>query len=178
MSDWPADSFPPLVTINPWSLEALGILMDQEGIGSGGVGNNSQTANVATFIPFTLWHPTLFTHMFWVNAGTVAGNVDFGVYTKAWTRIASTGATAMSGATSIQQVAKTLFLSPGQYYFAFAPSAGTATFRSRAPDADTCNRLGIAQQTSAHPLPPVATPATVSTNRVVPMCGISTRALV
>lgn len=69
------------------------------------------------------------TYFWWVNGGTVNGNVDVGVYDVDGNKIASAGSTAQSGAGSVQRVppAPSLILGPGKYQMAIA-TTGTGTF--------------------------------------------------
>lgn len=134
------------------------------------------SANRAVYIPVLIPQRATFVKAFWWNGATVAGNVDVGLYDDAWSRIASTGSTAQSGANSLQEVDITDFaVPPGRYYLAFASSDATATFSTvAAPDALRMPSIGAAQEASALPLPVTATPAVI-TQTIIPIYGFSRR---
>lgn len=113
------------------------------------------TANRAVYIPFSLSRPRRVAQIFWVNAATVAGNTDVGVYDEAGTsKLVSTGSTANSGASAIQIVNVTDYiLSPGaRYWLAIASDSGTHTYYGEVNAvtiARTTDALGCKSQTSA-----------------------------
>lgn len=92
-----------------------------------------------------------------VNGGTIAGNADLGIYeygTGVVNRLASTGATAQSGANVDQSFALSYVISAGDFFVAISMSDGTATYFRTAPVAAYTKsaRRGIVFTTS-HPLP-------------------------
>jgi hypothetical protein len=110
-------------------------------------------ANIATWIPLHLPFAYPVKRVFWVNAGTVAGNVNVGLYTAQGKRFWLSGSTAMAGASQLQYVtpSPTFILPPGLYYIAFVADGNTGT-HWRLPWQDG-RRIGVLQQSSAFALP-------------------------
>ena len=159
------------------SFEAIGMalangahLANPAGAASAAIG----TANLAIFVPLALQQSVTVKNVFTHNGGTVAGNVDVGLYSETGTRIFSIGATAQSG-TSVPQVVSIpdQLILPGRYYMALAASNASATFMSWLPGTTSAGRLiGLYQSTSAMPLPVTATFA-VFAKGVIPMFGLA-----
>lgn len=176
---------PNLVSITPWSPHSIGAAI----IAVGGTTLPSTAsaayplANLAIFVPFALEDPYDVTQMFVINGATVGGNVDVGIYAEDGTCLRAKGTTAQAG-TSVPQTFNIddITLPPGQYYMAVAldVSAGTPTlFRGTFGGAATVGAFcGIAEQTSAFPLPMAATLATFATANYIPLIGITGRSLV
>ena len=134
------------------------------------------TANRAYFVPFTLQAAITVAQLWIINAATVAGNVDVGIYNEAGTRQVSAGSTAQSGTTAMQvfDVANTA-LPAGRYYFAFAASDATATVMGVSDAAIWYARSwGMLYQDAAFALPATATFAAPTTNTRVPLVGLTT----
>lgn len=171
-------SRPTSVMVHAFSYEARSYesrLMFTAGPGSAAWGS----ANRAVYVPIILSQTSTFVKAFWINQATVNGNVDVGLYTEGWSKVASTGSTAQSGTSAVQEVDITDFtVAPGRYYLAFASSSATATFLAvTAPDANRLPIFGCAQEDSAFALPATATPAVIS-HLIVPWFGFSRRTLV
>lgn len=131
------------------------------------------TANLAVHVPFYLPFRYPVRNLFVFNFATANGNTDIGIYNKDLVLIASSGATAQSGTSTMQFFAKDIILEPGQYYMALSSSSTTATFACMQSGTATRHRyLGITQQGTAHPLPASATPASIASARV-PAMGIT-----
>jgi hypothetical protein len=90
------------------------------------------TAALAMFFPTLIEQPLLVTQMTHVNGGTLAGNVDVGVYDRFGNLLVSKGGVAQAGASTIQahDLTDTLLV-PGFYYraivFSLAPRRGRGT---------------------------------------------------
>lgn len=113
-------------------------------IGAGAIGN--------TFVhlySFRISAPFPITYFWWVNGGTINGNVDMGVYSESGqTLLVSTGSTAQSGTNALQTVAVSYTLSPGRYYLAFATSSATATFARQNNSVASTRAAGFRQHTT------------------------------
>lgn len=137
--------------------------------------SSTTIANDAVYIPF--WIPTTasFQSAYVYNgAGTLSGNVDIGVYSEAAVRLASTGATAVSGGSQIQRIAfGPLTLTPGRYYLAVSHSVSVAgeVFAFGATVVGG-RESGCYFQATAHPLPTNATFATW-VSKIIPVVAIS-----
>lgn len=133
-------------TISPFCTEALfmNFRSTASNIGSGAIGN--------TFVhlyPFRIATPFPVTRFWWVNGGTVNGNVDMGIYTEdGQTLLVSTGSTAQSGTNVIQTVTVSYTLPPGRYYMAFATSSATATFARQSNSVASTRAAGFRQHTT------------------------------
>lgn len=133
-------------TISPFCVEALfmNFRSTASNIGSGAIGN--------TFVhlyPFRIATPFPVTRFWWVNGGTVNGNVDMGIYTEdGQTLLVSTGSTAQSGTNVIQTVTVSYTLPPGRYYMAFATSSATATFARQTNSVASTRAAGFRQHTT------------------------------
>jgi hypothetical protein len=138
-----------------------------------GVGTGTwPTANLAIFLPLSLPSPFRVLSGWWINGGTVAGNVDVGVYGLDGSLIVSAGSTAQSG-TNVPQsatLAETL-LSPGAYYLAMSASSTSAIFQrhSYTNGQQAYGTLQAASQLPLATLPTFATPA----NSYQPIFGIA-----
>lgn len=133
------------------------------------------TANLAIYIPFVLAAPYPVKQVWWLNGATVTGNTDVGVYTPGGARLLSSGSTVGSGVSALQSVTlgTPVLLMPGAYYLGMSCSLGTNTIqRFSLGIADDGKMMGLAEQTTALPLPDPATFATY-TRTYVPICGIS-----
>lgn len=123
-------------------------------------------ANEALFLPVLVTFPLTVYGLGWGNGATVTGNTDCGIYDSEGARLVSLGSTAQSGTSVIQTTSITaLTLNPGRYYLALAADNNTALYRCNQTLAvSTVQRAsGVAQQTSAFPLPATATFAACTT---------------
>lgn len=178
---WPRQILRPLTTICTASVESMGNMM----FNGGNLSLNTYastawpTINAAIFVPFFCPCPLTFATMFWVNGLTVTGNVDVGVYNADGTLIVHSGSTAASGASAIQLVTVTsTTINAGNYYFAMAASSVSGTYyRTLIGQTLRTKLAGLAQQSSALPLPSTATMVTVNQD-YVPMVGLSTRSTI
>lgn len=176
---WPTPSILPMVTITPFSLESC---LGSSSFNGGNIGMDGYSstvwpaANNAYFYPFLVSKQFTFATMFWMNAVTVAGNVDIGVYNSDGVRLVSKGSTAMSGASGIQVVTVTSTTLPvGRYYMAMASDSATATFATYVIGQVLKTKFtGMAQQATAFALPTTAALATMG-NDYIPLFGLSTR---
>lgn len=180
MSRWPESEFEPCVTITPVHLEALGAVNGFAGQAvSSFVSTQWPTQNLAIYYPFTVQKPILVRQMFNITGTTSNGDVCIGIYDSAWTKLVTASST--QGTISVVQafdVTDTV-IGPGQFYLALMMSSTTGTFikGTLGMFAETY-ALGMAQQVTAGTLPPVATPATMSTaNNVVALFGLTTRSV-
>lgn len=130
-------------------------------------------ANLAIYTPFVLPEPATLTALWLLNGATATGNVDIGVYNSSFTRLISSGATAQSGTSAVQFFDVTDTLLPrGVVYLGISLSSGTATtIRYGAGIQGLCSALGMVQQSTAHPLPSTATPATMG-QAYIPVAGM------
>lgn len=137
------------------------------------------SANQAIYVPILIPQTATFIKAFWANGTAVAGNVDVGLYNSSFVRVASTGSTAQSGTSDLQEVDITDFtIGPGHYYLGISASSGSATFYAyTATDAARLPYCGVLQEASALPLPAPATPVAV-TQLILPLFGFSRRTLV
>jgi hypothetical protein len=138
------------------------------------------SADLAIYIPMPIFEPYLIRKAYWMNGGTIGGNVDMGIFTFTGTKIWSTGATAQVGTTVIQPVDVTDFLLyPGKYFLGMSVNSGTAmVHRMQVVTASlyAAQWTGILNEASAHPLPAVMTPisgAAIQNN--LPIMGITNR---
>ena len=140
------------------------------------------SANLAVYIPFTLAESITAYKMWVFNGAAVSGNLDIGIYNEAGTKLIATGSTAQSGTTAIQtvDVADTA-LGPGTFYLALVLDNGTGKVRQQLFSTSPTiypTVCGIAQESSAFPLPASFTLATNTTFGGGPVFGFSRRTLV
>lgn len=129
------------------------------------------SANRALLYPVSLDAPFTAARMFWVNGGTVSGNVDAGLYDASGHRLGSTGSTAQAGTSALQSAALTasVGLAPGTYYLALAVNNTTATFYRTVISFSTFTWAGAA---SAFALPATVTLAAAGFD-YSPLLGMS-----
>lgn len=157
MADWPS-YFPPeasgvLSTAGPESLAAQFC----DSIGLNFATARAHGANIAHYTPVIVESQIIIYQMS-IIIGAQAGNVDVGIYNESGTRLVSAGSTA-AGPAGIQvfNVTDTI-LSPGNYFLAFvASTATTLTVLAANAGVGPTRACGMAQQTSALPLPSTAT---------------------
>ncbi len=133
-------------------------------LGLGTTGSTWPTANKAVFIPFRLAQPVLVTKLFTWNGAAVSGNLDIGIYDASGTKLVSSGSTAQSGTNALQVIDVTdTWIGPGQFYFALVLDNATGTIvRNNLGGAIFSQMNGLAEMTSAFPLPATATLAATS----------------
>lgn len=129
-------------------------------------------ANRALYFPLTLQVPAI-AYRVWVwNGSAVSGNFDIGIFDEAGTKLVSTGATAQSGTSALQDVDITDTLLPaGTSWVGIVFDNTTATTVRINPSALYIGPLGCYQQATAYPLPSTATFARMATD-YVPMVGV------
>jgi hypothetical protein len=112
------------------------------------------------------------------GTGTIAANVDLGIYASDGTLIVSTGSQTRSGTNAIQVYDITdTPLAVGAYYMALACSAATDTFfRFTTMSTLWMRACGIQEMDTALPLPSAATFANPSA-AFIPWMGLTTRAV-
>jgi hypothetical protein len=169
---------PPMVTIHPWSQESIGDgLVTGNSSLNGAASATWQTADRAIYVPFTISSPSLIKKMFVYNGATASGNIDIGIYDRSFTKLVSSGEVAQAGINALQEfdIADTL-LGPGLFYMALVFDTTTGTVFRVAPIGGVLTSLGCAMQTSASPLPAIATPSQIQA--FMPVFGLSTRGVV
>lgn len=172
---------PPLVTIHPYSFEALGAFNNNAGNFPmlSAASAVYVSANLALFFPFQVFKQFTVRKFFWYNGTAVSGNVCVAVYDAHGTRLGTSGSVAQAGTSVIQEHDVTDFeLPPGVFYLAIAMDNVTGTLvRSTSGGINNLKSVGVAQQASAFPLPAAATLATIA-NDYVPLFGLTSRAVV
>jgi hypothetical protein len=188
-----ASTFAPL-DINTLSAECYGVKALLAGINSAPpttTGTTMTTASQAICMPITVVSTFNMKNVWWLNSGTVAGNIDFGVYNATTlAKVASIGLTAQSGANALQTAALAATLSPGIYYMCIVNDNATAMLKTLVVDAAVNffpMAFGAAIMAAATPLPTVLVPTSASTialadtaisNQLAPMMGITQRSFV
>lgn len=138
------------------------------------------TANKAFYMPVSVYEPFLVAKMFVINGGTVSGNIDVGIYDRGGAKIVSSGSVAQAGASAIQEfdVVDTL-LNPGLYYLACAMDNATGQLEVWNVTGGTIGRsLGLAEETTAFPLPSSATMAALTGTLRFPLVGATQRSVI
>ncbi len=140
-------------------------------------------ADVALYMPFIVRKEFVVKQFRLANGGTLAGNVDLGIYDSTaeglpQTLQDSTGSTAHAGANDVQLFnVSNIALSAGLYYMAAALSSASATVVSAVIDLHTNFTTldrphsldGVFEEASALPLPATATPVVMSGLRQAPL---------
>lgn len=159
--------------ISPFSPESIGALL-------GGFTRLDATvawptANVAHFIPFSVYNRLTIKMMAILNGATLNGNVDVGIYDAGGALLSSIGSTAQAGI-SVQQVfdITDVTLGPGLYYKAIAFDNNVGTLLTAALPVGDLRWSGMVQMASAFPLPNPATFATFA-GAFVPILAASQR---
>jgi hypothetical protein len=135
--------------------------------------SNNPTSHIPLY-PFKVTQPITLLEAMWENAGTVAGNIDVGVYDTGGNRLTHTGSTAQSGISTVQTAAMTsTLIQPGLYFIAFAASSGTGTTIQHALTNVRLRLTGIQQAASAFPLPSTISFAAPTTAANVIQCGVA-----
>lgn len=138
---------------------------------------------MAVIVPFEVWADMTVRKMGWLNgSGTMGGTRCMAIYNSALTRLATTGATAIGTASTVQWVDTTdVDLSKHTlYYAAFSASVTTANnvFGYSATQVVLSAGLlaNIQQQASVDTLPDPLVPATLSAARFIPNMYLSVTA--
>ena len=164
MPDFPIVRNVDPIVLSPLNPQSLGSMMNAMGLA---FPNPTAwiTANKAFFIPISIAGPVTVKKMFWFN-GTVSGNVDVGIYDRGGNRLVSAGSTAQAGASAVQEVDITdLLLKAGLYYLAMVMDNTTGQVELLNLSTGPAMFAGVAEMTSAFPLPATATFAAVSSAR-------------
>lgn len=170
--DRPVIPVPPVIWVGHW--DAAGAGLGSQGCNGNSATTPNWTANRIQYIPFYLGAQGTAYQMFCLN-GTVAGNLDMGIYDAAGNRVVNKGSTAMAGASQIQLLDITdTALDPGNYWMAFWGDSGSATFRGLSGGTETMMALGLMTETNASGLPATATMTRTIISRCIFM-GISFR---
>lgn len=177
MPDWPIIRNIDPIVFSPITPESLGASLNAMGLSMGPVG--WPTANKAFYIPISVGGIVTIRKMFIVNGATLSGNVDVGIYDRGGVRLVSIGSTAQAGISVVQEFDITdTILKPGLYYLACAIDNATATIEHVGPALNVAMGLGIAEQTSAFPLPATATFGALTGTTRVPFIGATQRTVV
>lgn len=120
-------------------------------------------ANRAIFIPFRIAAPMVVRRLGLLKGAGVSGNFDLGVYGEKGNRLVSTGSTPDTVSSNAQFVdVNDTVLTPGLFYMAMAADNTTLSILSGAVGTIQSMLLGMAQQSSAFPLPATATFARIA----------------
>jgi len=177
MSDFPTIENVDAIVISPATPQSIGEALNAMGLGSSAAGWPSN--NKAVYTPFSVFSPVTIVKLFVVNGATVAGNIDVGIYDRGGVRLASAGTNIQSGTSVVQEFNITdLNLNPGLYYLAASLSNVTGTLEVWSPTVAIGRSLGIAEQTSAFPLPATGTLAVLTGTLRVPFVGATQRTTV
>lgn len=130
------------------------------------------SANLAIFIPFVIYRPSIAYHLSLHNGAAVSGNVDMGIYDERGNRLVSKGSTAQAGTTTIQpfDITDTLLM-PASYYVGLALDNGVGTVERSATQAVQQRVCGMQQMAAAFVLPATATFAAL-TNAYTPAVAV------
>lgn len=169
MSWTPPGIFNPSVgVITPWSPESIGAALMSTGTTGAPAVAGWPSANRAIYIPFELASAvTVTAGIYYSNSAT--GNYDIGVYKADGTKVVTKGSTALATGWQVADVTDTL-VQPGRYYMAFVLSS-TQSFYSVAPAVAIGASMGAKQQSSALPLPSIATFADLA-SAYIPAFGL------
>ena len=150
----------------------VGVELGADGGGAGG-SLAWPAANRAIFIPLMIQQNITIYKLYTVNGSAAGGNVDVGIYSKAGSKLVSSGATAQAGTSALQKFDITdTALTPGQYYFALSCDSTTPTFTRLAPAvADVLSMFGCQQDAAGYTLPATASFADI-TSAYLPRCGL------
>lgn len=143
-------------------------------------GANTDGANTAVYMPFTIDEPFIFDRLFNIVGSGSNGNLDLGVYYPDYAKIVSTGSTAQSGAAGAMQaisLGKAYRLEPGSYWLGMAANNGSTTVlatQNSGVGNTNCIWAGLAAQTSAFPLPDPMVPIRPAggKNYIFPFAGL------
>lgn len=174
MADFPTAIDYSKSVIDTLSLESLGSSVSAFSIASA----TWPTANTAIYIPVRVAYPIIIAKMFWLNGGTVNGNVDAGIYNSEGNRLVSSGSTLQATINVVQSVDITdTLLLPGLYYMALASDSVTATFQRLNTLTQMARSLGVYSQATAFALPATATFAGTIVNPI-PFIAMTTKTVI
>lgn len=177
MPDFPVIKHTDPIIISSATPQSIGEVMNSMGLAIGALAWS--TANKAIYIPVSISAPVTIVKMFVINGGTASGNIDVGIYDRGGARLVSSGSTAQSGTSVIQEFNITdITLNPGLYYLACAMDNNTGTLEMWTNSLAISKSLGIAEQASAFALPSTATMATVSASLRTPFIGATQRTVI
>ena len=177
MPDWPAIENVDSLILSSLDVQSLGRVMNAMGYSFTGP-TAWPTANKAYFVPVSIQNSFTIRKMLVLN-GTVSGNIDVGIYDRGGARIVSMGSTAQAGANVVQEfdITDTL-LQPGLYYLAAAMDNNTGQVEGIGIGLVPAMSMGVAEMTSAFPLPATATFAPLSGTVRIPYIGATPRTVV
>lgn len=177
MPDFPIIKNIDPIVISPAIPQSLGAILNAMGLGAGAVA--WATANKAFYMPFSVDAPVTIVKMLVINGATVSGNIDVGIYDRGGARLVSSGSTAQSGVSAVQEFNITdTVLNPGLYYLACAMDNTTGTLEMWTPSASLSRSFGLAEQASAFALPATATFAALSGTLRFPCVGATQRSVI
>lgn len=177
MPDWPIIKHVDPFILSTLTPQSLGQALNAMGLALGNVAA-WPVSNKAYFIPHSVSEIITIRKMFIIN-GTVSGNVDVGIYDRNGVRLVSIGSTAQAGASVIQEfdITDTILL-PGLYYLAAAMDNTTGQVDSIGATLSIARSQGVAEMTTAFPLPATATFAAVSGTTRIPFIGATQRTFI
>ena len=153
---------PAHVLPSPWFPNDVNIAMSPMGSNVAAAAANWPAADRALFVPVSFPADCTLTDIRF-RAGNGTGNYDLGFYLADFTRLASTGSTAMSAAGTKTLSLPDIRVRAGEvFYAALALSSGTGTAFRIAYSLLQLVPSQMAQQASALPLPNPATPAALA----------------
>lgn len=132
------------------------------GMNTSGVGVAWPVANRAIYVRVYNSRDFTASHAFIANGGAPTGNVDIALYDGAKNLIGSTGATAQSGSGTLQYISKSIQVPPGHLILGLSMSATSCTYAAFLSGvmSGLSRAMEVGEQSSAHPLPDPAVPAT------------------
>jgi hypothetical protein len=173
----------PLVTIYPWSLEAIGSDLTGQGLYlSSTVSAAFQIDHAAFLVPFTLNKSITIIRGFWYNGSAVGYNVDVGVFDISGNLLCHTGNVVSANINTVQNaaIASTRF-GPGNFYLAVSTSSISQTFFSAAAASSYMLAVfGIAAILSGENPLVTGTPVSIAGSSFgkIPVFGVSTRTVI
>lgn len=134
------------------------------------------SANLIIYVPIRVPEACTVKRVFWINTGTVNGNVNVGLYSQAGVKQWETGSTAQSGTHQAQLVnIADQALAAGLHYLAFQQSGTTGKFSKLGSSAYALASAGVMMEAAgSFALPDTATFATM-TQAYVPAFGLDLR---
>jgi hypothetical protein len=120
------------------------------------------TANRALFIPFALDAAGIIPSLYIANGAAVSGNVDVGIYSASFQRLASAGGVTQTGTNNTQILGLSgVALTAGAYWLALVLDNLVGTIMCMGSLAGAqAEQIGIVEVATAYPLPAAVTPAT------------------
>ena len=121
------------------------------------------TANTAIALPFVVETSFVCANGLVHNGAAVSGNLDIGIYTTAFAKVASSGSVAQAGVNTLQLVTLSTTLAAGEYYMVLALDNVVGTVFGNSPTAPGTRLWKGFTMAAAFPLPATLTPAANST---------------